>query len=599
MMTRQNRARKFATVLRHSSIKTKLLMLTLMLVVLPLSVTCVILYASSTRLYADSVDNVSRMSLKYISDELESKLTTVLNTANNIVIHEQVQMALLRDTDRYPLVDQLNDMKDLARYFNGLQIDTSVNRIRLSVREGLIYTNDKQNFISSTALLQHNWYKQIIAGESKANPCFWIRHFFNGAVNIPEPQNAVSCVKVIHNIENYDDVLGLVFVDIAESEISAILKKGILTRGSAVFAINQEGIVMSSAGETRYIQAMDQVVQTFDNDRTVQEIDGTRYQLHVARISRFNWTLVSFVSLSALDVERRRLAWLTLLLLAGLAGATLFAGQLLYRSSLDRIDGIVTKMQAVQQGSLTASIALTSDDEIGQIEQNFNYMIHRIKDLVDETYQLVEQTKAAELKALQAQINPHFLYNTLNTISWTAIDYGAEKVSLMLRYLSDYYKLCLQPGKSEVLLSEEIQHVNLYIKIQNLRYGDYIIFEDRVPEELKSLLMPNMILQPLIENSFLHGILARSDHRGTITLAGERIEGTLILRVTDNGVGMSTDALQALINIHVPKNEYGLYSIQERLHLKYGNPYGLIITSQPDAGTTVEVSLPVRQAGSV
>lgn len=241
-------------------------------------------------------------------------------------------------------------------------------------------------------------------------------------------------------------------------------------------------------------------------------------------------------------------------------------------------------------------------DEVGQLIISYNRLSSRIVKLTDEVKLSESLKKEADMHALQVQINPHFLYNTLSSIHWLALMNQDVKIAEMVGSLSDFLRFSLNNGQEYCTIQQEIMHVRHYVNIQKIRYPDKFEFDVRVEESLYNQTMLKLLLQPLVENSMLHGILSR-DGLGTITIYGERVPGGIRFTVEDDGIGMSPDRLRWLqeqLTEHPQQQErekagrgsYGLRNVHKRLLLHYGRDAGLEIESTEGAGTRVLFTIP-------
>ncbi|HHV97447.1 MAG TPA: histidine kinase [Clostridiaceae bacterium] len=580
------------TYVYKTSIKAKLMILTFALIIFPLSVTSIIMFKNMTDMYKESVYKLSDMSLEYISHVIESKLLTALNTANLIAIDDSVQEILSKNIDDYKMEEQLTDMKNLSNYLQSYTADAIVERVRLGVRDGLIYSNFSEYFVNLDKLKEYAWF-DMMRNNKYINSCYWIPSSAHGVENLPNARNVISCVKFIHSIKNFDSIIGLVFVDIPIKELNLALTRGGLTKDAVTLAIDNNNIVIASTDNISSLGEVNNLIdRILESDKETIKISGIEYQVHFKEIDAFNWKIVSLMPIEIIQRERNKNVLFTIILVVTLAGMTLLMGNFLYKSTLRRIKQIVVSMKEVQNGNLNTILLGESEDEIGQIERNYNFMIRRIRELIDETRILAERNRDAEYKYHQAQINPHFLYNTINTISWMAMDYGASKVCHMLKLLSDFYKLNLHSYKDDILLSDQIKHVELYVEIQNMKYDNSVRLEVNIPRELYSCRTPNMLLQPLVENSILHGIMAREDKQGTINICAEKNGNDLVISIIDDGIGMDEDTLLKINSCQDIGEKYGIYNINERIKLKYGAEYGLVFTSIKSKGTRVDVRIP-------
>lgn len=210
-------------------------------------------------------------------------------------------------------------------------------------------------------------------------------------------------------------------------------------------------------------------------------------------------------------------------------------------------------------------------------------------------YLSVSIAKATDLrlKLLYSQINPHFLYNTLDLINWKAIETDRTDISEPIEMLSRYYKLTLNKGASYISVKDEFEHIALYIQLQNLRFNNSITYYSDYDPSIQNALIMNMIIQPIVENSVVHGIRESESKRGKLIVAAHLVNNNVVFTVTDDGVGMSKENI-SIIDSHQQKREgYGLWNIQERINLTYGEKYGIRVDSSEGVGTTVSVNLPL------
>jgi two-component system sensor histidine kinase YesM len=231
-------------------------------------------------------------------------------------------------------------------------------------------------------------------------------------------------------------------------------------------------------------------------------------------------------------------------------------------------------------------------DEVGQLAENLNEMLVRSETLFQEQCQMRDSLKNAELQVLQAQINPHFLYNSLDMIHWMALKHQVQDIGVAVENLSSFYRFSLGMGEDKVSIDKELKHVQAYVNIQNIRYRNNIDLRFHVPEELMHYQIVRIVFQPLVENCIQHGIRARADSRGVIDITGRKVERVIRFSVADNGVGMSQEKLEAIRGGQLGKVGYGVNNINRRLTLNYGPDHGLRYVSEPGKGTTVAFDIP-------
>jgi two-component system sensor histidine kinase YesM len=272
-------------------------------------------------------------------------------------------------------------------------------------------------------------------------------------------------------------------------------------------------------------------------------------------------------------------------------------------------------MQAVEHGNFDIPVDIRSSSEIGELGKDFNIMVGEIKGLLRRVTLEEEQKRKSELRALQMQINPHFLYNTLDSVIWMAEGGKQEEVIAMSSALARLFRLSISKGKEIIDVASEIEHVKSYLTIQKIRYKDRLDYRIEVEEEILSFQIVKIILQPLVENAIYHGI-KNSPAAGTVLISGRRTEAGMDLAVRDDGVGMNPAALEKLRralrspwdrpfgetgagdvpvpekNAGVPGSGVGVRNVDERIKLYFGPDYGLEFESREDEGTTVFIHLP-------
>lgn len=253
----------------------------------------------------------------------------------------------------------------------------------------------------------------------------------------------------------------------------------------------------------------------------------------------------------------------------------------------------------VASGNFEIRVEVNSSDETAILAESFNGMIAKMGELVERIKQEQLDLRDTELKLLQAQINPHFLYNTLETIMWMAEAGQSEQVVSMVSSLSDFFRTTLSKGQDYISIKEEVSHITSYLEIQQFRYRDIMDYEIIVPEEMYAYRILKLTLQPLVENALYHGIKNKRE-KGKIEVKGEIIDGILTFTVKDNGIGIKPQQLIELQNNIRKENDgdknsagFGLANVNERIRLNYGKDYGLMFQSVYGEGTTVFVRIPI------
>lgn len=282
--------------------------------------------------------------------------------------------------------------------------------------------------------------------------------------------------------------------------------------------------------------------------------------------------------------------------LIGILGISIMISRKIANSVSNPIQELCAATELVAHGDFTSPTEIDSGNELQVLTNSFNHMKSAIAILVEDVKKEQKKLRVTELRLLQAQINPHFLYNTLDTIMWLAEGGDTKQVVLMVSALSDFFRTVLSEGKEMISIQEEEAHIRSYLVIQQFRYQDIMEYEIDIDPSIYNNLILKLTLQPLVENALYHGIKNKRGG-GKIWVKGYQVEKIIILKVTDNGIGMDEEELRTL-EMHVKEKKgrksgsFGLRNVNERIQITYGEEYGLSFESTKGKGTTVTVTLP-------
>lgn len=264
------------------------------------------------------------------------------------------------------------------------------------------------------------------------------------------------------------------------------------------------------------------------------------------------------------------------------------------------IKELCTMTRQVGKGDFTTRAAEYPNNEVIVLTNSFNQMVERIGNLVEDVREEQLNLRKTELKLLQAQINPHFLYNTLDTVVWLAEDKQNDMVVKMISSLSSFFRTSLSKGNDFIFFEEEVMHIRSYLQIQQFRYQDILEYEINIAEELKCCKILKLLLQPIVENALYHGIKNKRG-KGKISINGIRHDELIYIKVKDNGIGMEKEQLEFLnkkIDGKIKeendsKSGFGLVNVNERIKLLYGKEYGIFIESTYGEGCIVTITIPM------
>lgn len=361
------------------------------------------------------------------------------------------------------------------------------------------------------------------------------------------------------------------------------------------------------------------IIQSNGDGLRLLDYDKDQYIIAYRTIRKAPWTIVNIKSRKYLSRNLDRAA----IFILGLTTLSVLFGLLV----MLLVSGTITKpLNSLQQNikkvtnrDFTAKFDYPYDDEVGRLGKSFNFMLDEISDLIRRLNATIEDLKRekervrieqglkrkAELKALQEQIKPHFLYNTLNSIIWMADSVNAKDIATMAARLGTLFKIGLSKGKELITIGEELEHVTSYLEIQKIRYGKKLNYSMDVDGGILQRMTIKLILQPFVENAIYHGI-KENTRPGHIRITGSRYgdgEGVL-LQIEDDGIGMEAPRLEA-INRRLQEGTgdensgYGIYNVNERIRLYFGKDYGVTMQSDPEEKTTVQIRIPLLNGDEV
>ncbi|HEX7055919.1 MAG TPA: histidine kinase, partial [Bacilli bacterium] len=420
-----------------------------------------------------------------------------------------------------------------------------------------------------------------------------------------DKMNKLLLTKVLKNYRTLRPE-GVLILGIDERDIRSSYSPG--PGPGKIIVLNKDGVVLSdnrgewigrSLGDLPFFDHP--VNRLNDIDDAVNRKDWVFAHLQSAVTG---WHVLVLQPRDALLRKLSRIKWITLVIV--------FVTLLISIAVSFSISGVITKpiqkivlsMKKFQRGDFSQNVQFKGNDEIGQLGSGYNIMVQRIKDLINDVYASEIKQRQAELKLLQSQINPHFFYNTLNSIAWSAHKNNDHQVADMIYSLSGIFKISLNAGKEVIPLQQEFELVRHYLSLQKFRYSGKLNYEIEMLPELKNVNIPKLLIQPLVENAVVHGIEPLADDNGLICVsAALSADGRFIeINITDNGVGIPEDKLREM-NLQLRANSdpgsssgenFALLNIRNRIRLFYGEDASLHIQSVFGSGTRVMLTLPYK-----
>lgn len=373
-----------------------------------------------------------------------------------------------------------------------------------------------------------------------------------------------------------------------------------VTDYSAFYMVSDEGIVMSSNDKAKIGSALD---TEWYRDATLKEsaqrwiirIDNRSFTIMKQELPYLGCSIYGLIDNDrALDNLYNMPFLILLCILIGVL--TLALCLVIARRTLNPLSQLVDKMSLVRNGEFTQYMPVSGTEEIKELAVTYNYMLDDITKYIDQLLKIQKEQRQSEIKALQMQINPHYIYNTLASIKWLVYQNDQEKTVKTIDAFIQLLRNTISNTDEFITVDKELENLHHYVSINQTRYGDAIQVEYYVAPDCRSCLIPKMILQPFIENAFFHAF--PSGMCGTIEIFVKQKDSLLEIKVVDDGIGMDSDMAVRAVGQDLSKEHYsgiGIHNVHERLQLLYGEEYGIQIKSCEQNGTCVRISLPVRK----
>lgn len=590
-------------LLRRIAIPRQWLIAYFILIVIPAAVILYGYYERSATILKNEVMRTMQLTLEQAGSNLSYRLEHIEEISDAAFMNNKLHQYLsVSDTDK--LIDtQLEVVKDLRNLVESVQSNSDVFRVRLFVDKSKLYAGEKVNFFSLESLMSKPWYNDIIAANGGIVWSGIYEQTYLEAGNV----DVLSSARMLRDPDHYYRISGVMMIDVKETMVSDLLSKLEFSSGTQVYLVNSAGTIIDHPDRSRIGTQIDSEIR--DRLNASRDSDGHAFRLSKASdevmfttISPTNWKLVAQSNGGQLSPQAVKLTQRSSLtsLLEYFALFTLLPFVLLaiiVRGMNQRVRKVITVIR--REGTDSLDELLVSHSDFLALERSVDHLILRVRKLVEEKYLAEIHEREAQLQALQAQINPHFLYNTLDMINWIAIGKGASDISQMIDSLAKYFRLSLNKGKSIVSVEDEVRLAEVYLNIQQSRFPNTFDVRFEVDPQIADCQIPKLIMQPIVENALLHGIRKMRNKRGLISIIVKEESGDLIITISDNGIGMDEERSQQLLRAAPQPEEkidgigssYGLFNVNERIKLYAGDHYGLGITSELGAGTTVTIRL--------
>lgn len=561
---------------------------------------CFLCYPQVVRHYREKTDYSMEQSVSQAISFTESYLRNMTYLANMVEDNGVIQNTLSADGfgEERPYMEQWLEYYELNKEFNSYEISNSVYRFCLYVPDEVMYAGNQYYFDGVSRLKERSDYVDLRYALNRGEDYVAISRERDGV----DQQDTSQMVTLYHRIaskKEKEEELGICSISVSAKYFQDIMKNANITSEGLVYLMSENGRMITSSNSS-ILQKMQKkgILLNYGAELFMEKRKEGQKEYYITRqnVDGASWQMILIIPENEYEDQYRFLRLSAALMLGSMIAVIVLMSYLLSGYYVGRLKKLNVEMTGLESGNLNANLPITTEeDEIEEIYHNFNGMVQEVQRLMQEHYQLGKEVKMAEVRALQAQINPHFLYNTLDLINWISMDYGAEEIGTLTWNLARFYRLSLNHGKSLISIGEEVEHVEVYVNIENYHFDNAISLEVDVPEELKSYACLNIILQPFVENAIVHGIAEKPDIESCeIRICARREEQDIVFSVQDDGPGVDVKEMQKETqqDIRTAQHGYGVRNINFRLKLCFGEKYGVTYL-ESEKGTHVEIKIPV------
>lgn len=557
------------------------------------------LYYKMNTMLQQKADRIDELHLSALSDQLNEYLED-LSDLGNLCANDVQVVTALEQTGRssYAMRQALDAQNRLNAYLASSPLSSTVDQLTVFNTDGRFISGAGRTMGTPQDydhIIQQPLYRKVMGMQNPPAAMIAPAHSIHTAMRRDPYVLAIVCpVRGLGSTSGY----GYLYAELGLDLFCDVLEP--FDEWSKLFLATDDTVLIFPESLTEEEMPTARQLAQASAENTELMLGDRKFKVTAVRLNAGGLSLYSCFEMTGLDNDgaQTRMAVATTLLscfLLALVLALVLAAYLTKPISL-----LNSRLHRIADNDFSYDPEIEkAGGELGQIGRTVNEMTMSIENLLQTTEQSYEQRRKIEIQLLQSQVNPHFLYNTLDSIRWMAVIQKSPGIESMTRSLSNLLKNIAKGTQDKITLEEELALLHDYVEIQSVRYMEAFTFYDTVPKELYRYRIIKLTLQPLVENAIFHGIEPTGEN-GTITVTGREEGGNLVLCVTDDGAGIPPDVLPTLLSEERPRshaslNGIGVCNVHKRLQMLYGDAYGLTIESEPEVGTCVTVRVPKEE----
>jgi two-component system sensor histidine kinase YesM len=558
---------------------------------------------------SEKIEEVSIQTLSSINSNINSTIENINNCSKMIISDDDVRIKLNTQNtsvNSYTFTNNYNanSMDDVDFFYelrNLIYEFPNISAVYIIDNNGNLYASDKN---SEMSLLDSNienapWYSNINDKEGG----YVLSLNAGGVFDNKFDESFVSLIRIIRDIEKPVDKNGTLILNISNKALASVYSDVVdgSDMGIAIYDENNDEIISNKELDKKHVN---RIIKEAGDDKyysRIDEIDGVQYVESYLNTDEYNWKIVSIITFDELSSESDSVSFIVFLIIVINVIMFLIGGLFVSRIITNPITKLMKSMKKIENKQFELVELSGRRDEIGNLKLGYNLMIKEIKNLLEKTVSEQKLKRKVELNALQQQVKPHFLYNTLDALGYMAISEGNEKLYEALEALGSYYRNSLSKGREIITIKEEIQIVKSYLILQNIRYGKIITSKFDIDESLNDYKILKMVLQPLVENSIYHGIKPKGEE-GIIYISIKELKyinfkNRIKIIIEDDGVGMEKNLVKSLNSQEIDYNDmsFGIKGTIQRLRIFYGDSGNYTIESEKRKGTKIMIVIPAER----
>ncbi|NOU91703.1 HAMP domain-containing protein [Paenibacillus sp. LMG 31456] len=580
-------------------LQTKLFVLIVMLVLIPVAGLGVYSYFISTKSLEEQTIQNQSQTIQLVGNNIKSMLDDARDISGYVTTNETIQTLL---NQPYSL-SVTNSQKIMFDYLSNLKV------AKKYISFMVIYGENDYMFRDFA-----DYYRQVVSyNELKDSPVYMVTAARDGEAHLEYSSSPLFIYSHNYNeimmgrriISSYDPdkKLGMLFMGIKKDAMRNAIKDIQISKTTNLLLFDDNYHLIASKLDEKEMDAqlndnLERKKQLSTSKETyIYTIGSKQYLASSAPIEPYNWYIVSLTPIEDIQKQHGIVLRITLILSLSLLLIVVIISALLSRSITSPIKNLLRSMNNFKRGDFNQNVEVISQDEIGLLTQKYNEMVIELNDLIQKVYVSQTNQKIIELRTLQTQIEPHFLYNTLDFIFFNSKMNGDDQTAQVVHALSELFRISFNRGNDYYKLEHEIKQIQAYVRIQHARFPNRFTAEFDIDPMIECFYTMKLLLQPIVENAILHAFDKKLNRPGILRITGVIETDHIRLTVEDNGCGMAPDQIEKLLTI--PKHStggYGIRNVNERLQMMFGPDYALHISSAPNEGTIVSLRLPLVES---